>query len=670
MTPLFSVGRVRLLLENTSMAHRRCGLAIWPRYLMWDAPSQSMRPTLACVLVGLLLACIPAGADFEDVTTGSGLDSVDSGPLTIWSSYGPGVAWGDYDQDGDLDVFLTARFDHLGQETAELLGYQQLSDIPQNHSDQEAVLSTSTGQSHLMQNQGDGTFIDVSDEAGVGSSDVTTLGATWVDFDGDGDVDLYLSNYGRANLINPENSGADNQMFLNDNGTFHDVTAETRLGNPGHSSGSVWVDYDHDGDMDCYSLNFGMVDEYTNQARRESNILYRNNGDSNGDGIPEFDDQTAEAGVFGQSEGPLTDFETLIGPSLQISTTAPVNPSTQVALPSGISDSPAGSGMSWAAVWVDIDGDGWEDLFVASDFGTSPLYQNNQDGTFDLVTVELSIDFLGTAMGTHAADIDLDGDLDMCQSNFGPNYLWMNNGDSFFEASDQAGINTNILVNWDCHFFDYDLDGDMDLWFGVGRINQYISNQYNSLYRNDGDLNGDGIPDFTDVAGELGIAGTNKTMGTALADYDNDGDLDILMAHSDRPVILWRNTAVEDGTGAWLKVRLHGTELGSNSHGIGCLVKVHLEDGTVLVQHAYAGDGFLGSSDPAIHFGLGNQTIEYLEVTWSTGHTQTIEEVQINSVLDVEEELPPPVKDFSAYILAMLSLILILLLLPLLQRNT
>ena len=183
-------------------------------------------------------------------------------------------------------------------------------------------------------------------------------------------------------------------------------------------------------------------------------------------------------------------------------------------------------------------------------------------------------------------------------------------------------------------------------------------------------LNGDGIPDFTDVAGELGIAGTNKTMGTALADYDNDGDLDILMAHSDRPVILWRNTAVEDGTGAWLKVRLHGTELGSNSHGIGCLVKVHLEDGTVLVQHAYAGDGFLGSSDPAIHFGLGNQTIEYLEVTWSTGHTQIIEEVEINSVLNVEEELPPPVKDLSAYILAVLSLILILLLWPLLQRNS
>ena len=225
-----------------------------------------------------------------------------------------------------------------------------------------------------MNNQGDGTFVDVSDEVGVGSSNVTTLGATWVDFDGDGDVDLYLSNYGRADLINPYGSGENNQMFVNNNGTFQDVTDETRLGNPGHSSGSVWADYDNDGDMDCYSLNFGMVDEYTGQARRESNILYRNDGDSNGDGIPEFSDQTAEADVYGQSDSPSADFDTLIGPSLQITTTAPVNPSTQVSLPPGISNSPEGSGMSWAAVWLDADGDGWQDLFVASDFGMSPLY--------------------------------------------------------------------------------------------------------------------------------------------------------------------------------------------------------------------------------------------------------------------------------------------------------
>jgi hypothetical protein len=142
------------------------------------------------------------------------------------------------------------------------------------------------------------------------------------------------------------------------------------------------------------------------------------------------------------------------------------------------------------------------------------------------------------------------------------------------------------------------------------------------------------------------------------------------MAHADGPPRLWRNTAVEDGAGGWLKVRLHGAENGSNSHGIGCLVQVYLEDGTVLMQQAYAGDGYLGSSDPAVYFGLGQQTIDYVEVTWSTGHTQVVEDVALDSVLDVEEELPPCMPDYSIYILAVMSLGLILLLWPLLQRNS
>ncbi|MCH2637484.1 MAG: CRTAC1 family protein [Candidatus Thalassarchaeum sp.] len=417
-------------------------------------------------------------------------------------------------------------------------------------------------------------------------------------------------------------------------------------------------------------MNFGMIDEYTGLARAETNILYRNDGDSNGDGIPEFNDQTSEAGVYGHNENDVADFETQIGPALTVVLTGSASPSGQMSLPEGVREDPQGSGLSWAAVWFDADGDGWEDLYVASDFGVSPLYHNNGDGTFSLYTDSLGMTIIGTGMGAHAADIDLDGDLDLCQSNFGPNYLWINHGSSFSEDAEEVGINTNVLVNWDCHFFDYDLDGDMDLWFGVGRINQYISNQYNSLYRNDGDIDGDGILDFTDVATELGFAGANKTMGAALADIDNDGDLDLLMAHSDSPPRLWRNTAADEGAGGWLKVRLQGVEGGSNSHGIGCLVQVHLDDGTVLRQHAYAGDGYLGSSDPAIHFGLGSHTIEQIEVTWSTGHTQIIEEVNINSVLEIEEELPPYVPDFSAYILAVMSLGLILLLWPLLQRNS
>ena len=629
-----------------------------------------MRPALVYLLVALLLSCGPASAGFEPVPN-SGFEEIDSGPLTNWASYGPGVAWGDYDQDGDLDVFLTARFDHLGQETALALGFPSMGDIPENDSAHERLIENSTGQSHLLRNEGGGQFVDVSEEAGVGFPNVTTLGATWVDFDGDGDVDLYLSNYGRADLDNPEFTGEPNQMFQNQNGVFTDVTAQSNLGNPGHSSGSVWADYDHDGDLDCYSMNFGMVDELTGLARRETNILYRNDGDSNGDGIPEFSDQTKETGTFGQLESSEVDFVPLVGPALSIFPTSVTNPSAQAKLPEGVSDEPTGSGMSWAAVWFDANGDGWEDLYVASDFGISPLYQNNRDGTFELVTTEREMVRPGTGMGAHAADIDLDGDLDVCQSNFGDNFLWNNQGDTFVEQSSMGiyGEQSNTLVNWDCHFFDYDLDGDMDLWFGVGRINLDISNQYNSLYRNDGDVDGDGMIDFTDVADELGISGANKssgyarggnkTMGVALADFDNDGDLDLLLAHANAAPQLWRNTAVEDGLGGWLKVRLQGTEGGSNSHGIGCIVEVHLEDGTILKQHAYAGDGFLGSSDPSVHFGLGEQSIVEVKVKWSTGYIQSVGDVQVDSEITVIEVLPPEPIDFSMLILILMTLILV-----------
>ena len=637
---------------------------------MCDISSQSMRPALVYLLVALLLSCGPASAGFEPVSN-SGFEEIDSGPLTNWASYGPGVAWGDYDQDGDLDVFLTARFDHLGQETAIALGFPSMGDIPENHSAHERLIENSTGQSHLLRNEGGGQFVDVSEEAGVGFPNVTTLGATWVDFDGDGDVNLSLSNYGRADLDNPEFTGEPNQMFQNENGVFTDVTAQSNLGNPGHSSGSVWADYDHDGDLDCYSMNFGMVDELTGLARRETNILYRNDGDSNGDGIPEFSDQTKETGTFGQLESSDVDFVPLVGPALSIFPTSVTNPSAQAKLPEASSEAPTGSGMSWAAVWFDANGDGWEDLYVASDFGISPLYQNNRDGTFKVVTTQRDMARPGTGMGAHAADIDLDGDLDVCQSNFGDNFLWNNQGDTFVEQSSMGiyGEQSNILVNWDCHFFDYDLDGDMDLWFGVGRINLDISNQYNSLYRNDGDVDGDGMIDFTDVADELGISGANKssgyarggnkTMGVALADFDNDGDLDLLLAHANAAPQLWRNTAVEDGLGGWLKVRLQGTEGGSNSHGIGCIVEVHLEDGTILKQHAYAGDGFLGSSDPGVHFGLGEQSIVEVKVKWSTGYIQSVGDVQVDSEITIIEVLPPEPIDFSMLILILMTLILV-----------
>ncbi len=594
----------------------------------------------------------PAGVMFTDVAHERGLAEVSAGPLTEWASYGPGVAWGDYDNDGDLDIFLTASFDHLGYEVA---GNNPEAD-EENIS--AAIEAASKGISRLMRNDG-GEFVDVSKQAGVGAENSTTLGASWADYDNDGDIDLYLSNYGFADFDpNASGIGEANQMFMNNgDGTFIDVTELAGLGNSGHSSQGIWADYDHDGDLDLYSMNAGMVDEKDFEIRTETNILYRNDGDSDGDGVPEFSDQTIEAGrLSGQDAVSLVDFEPLLGEEVVIHGSAPAGPSAQVIIQGSLGTSGAGSGVSWAGIWFDYNQDGWEDLFVASDFGTSPLYENNGDGTFEIVTGEAGLNIPGTGMGVHAADVDGDGDFELCQTNFGPNYIWIREGEIFDQVLD-SDIHQNEekmpTVNWDCHFFDYDLDGDMDLFFGAGRINTWVSLQENTLFRNDGDGG------FTDVTIEAGLGGHKKTMGASVADYDNDGDIDILLGNSDSGFQLMENNAAQVTGNNWLKVDLDGEF--SNTHGIGSLVEVYLENGKVLRQQIHAGDGYLGSGDPILTFGLGQSTsVEKVKVHWSTGHIQTIEEVEVGSTLVVPEDPLVPIGNPTVTMAIVAALVLIL----------
>ena len=602
---------------------------------------------LAALLLALLFALsvfsLPSSANqsngtsavqFVDVSAAVGLAVIDPGPVTDWAAYGPGIAWGDYDDDGDLDLFVTARFDQLGLEAEE--------DLPEGSTQaaiDAAVAENSVGRTHLMRNDG-GVFTDVSEEAGVLVHNSSAIGASWADYDGDGDIDLYLSNFGFANFENVSDGteGADNIMFRNNgDGTFTDVTALAKIGNPGHSSGGIWADYDHDGDLDLYSLNAGIVDERDFQIRTETNILYRNEGDSNGDGVPEFSDQTIEAGrVSGQDLSPSEDYIPAIGAEVTIHGAAPAGPSAQVIIQNEFGLSGAGTGISWAGIWFDYNNDGWEDLFIASDFGVSPLYRNNGDGTFTIVTAEVGMTQPGTGMGVHAADYDGDGDFDLCQTNFGPNFIWRNDGSSFeklLDADMHMNDNKTPIVNWDCHWLDYDLDGDFDLFIGGGSINTYVSLQENTLFRNDGN----GV--FTDVTVEVGLGGHDKVMGASMADYDGDGDIDIMLGISNGPLKLMENNAAQVTGNDYLKVKLNGEY--SNTKGIGVLVEVKLSDGRVLIQRPYAGDGFLGSSDPIIHFGLGpDAEIEKVTVYWSTGHVQVIEEVAVNAVLSVDEEAP------------------------------
>jgi enediyne biosynthesis protein E4 len=595
----------------------------------------------------------PLGIEFTNVANVTGLSELNMGPLSNWASYGPGTSWGDYDGDGDLDLYVTARFDQLGMETED--------SFPEGTNDsivEAAIVENRSGQTYLMRNDG-GVFVDVSEAAGVKLVNSTAIGASWADFDGDGDVDLYISNFGKADFddLDVASQGEENVMFANNgDGTFTDVTLLCNLGNPGHSTGGLWADYDHDGDLDLYSLNSGIVDERDFDMRPETNILYRNEGDSDGDGVPEFSDQTIEAGkLSGQELNPMADFIPAVSDE-SLEKNEEGTPVENLPLLDGNVLSPAGSGVSWAGLWFDYNQDGWEDLFVASDFGISPLYKNNGDGTFDLVTSSVGMALQGTGMGAHAADVDGDGDFDLCQTNFGPNFIWYNlNGDSFDRILDSDYHNNDdkrITVNWDCHFFDYDLDGDFDLFTTAGRINTYVPTQENTLFRNDGD------GQFTDITIESGLGGHNKSMGASTIDYDNDGDIDIIVANSDGPLQFYENNAAQVTGNHWLRVKLEGNY--SNSQGIGVLVEVEFTDGHVISQQTYAGSGYLGSGDPSVHFGLGSGEVSELRVHWSTGHTQVVKNVTIDQTFLVVEEAPPPVEDDLNLALIAIGLVAIL----------
>ncbi|MDP6326427.1 MAG: VCBS repeat-containing protein, partial [Candidatus Thalassarchaeaceae archaeon] len=343
---------------------------------------QKSQSRLSLLLFAMLLASVfsptlgvamqnsgddPAGVSFTEVSNSSGLAEINPGPLFSWASYGPGAAWGDYDGDGDLDLYVTVRHDHQGYETREAFAEGVNDSIIAT-----AIAENDSGETFLLENR-DGQFVDVSENAGVKLLDSTAIGATWADYDNDGDFDLYISNYG----VHPSNEtngtgGVPNIMFANNgNGTFTDVTNLTNLGNPGHSTSGLFADYDHDGDLDIYSLNAGTVDEDVFLVRTETNILYRNDGDSNGDGVPEFSDQTIEAGrVSGQDLNPLFDFIPEIAEE-KSHPSAIVEPPTSGSVmgSSTMDSSSAGTGVSWAGLWFDYNQDGWSDLFVASDFG-------------------------------------------------------------------------------------------------------------------------------------------------------------------------------------------------------------------------------------------------------------------------------------------------------------
>jgi len=505
----------------------------------------------------------------------------------IFEAKGGGACVLDYDGDGRLDLYFV------------------------NGSTLEDVERGVRRPGALYRAQGDGTYLDVTREAGV-PGPLWGMGCAVADYDNDGFADLL------ALGLNG------NALYRNDGGRrFADVTQRAGLGSDRWSTSAAFLDYDRDGDLDVYvaanievdvrrrPLSFPGPDCNYRGSRvlcgprglpGARDVLYRNEGDGT------FADVTRAAGVL-----------------------------------------EAAPRYGLGVVAGDYDSDGWPDLYVANDTTPSYLYRNRGDGTFEdvalLAGVAVSDDGLEQAgMGTDFGDYDNDGWLDLTKSNFAfeVTNLYHNEGGSHFtEHTRKAGIAlaTVPLVRWGTKFLDYDNDGWLDIVVAAGHVYPHLRrhpvagegyDQPRLLFRN----RGDGT--FADVSlrSGPGIRAERSSRGLAVGDLDDDGDLDLVVANIDAVPSVLRNDG--GNAGNWLSVRLRGRA--SNRMGLGS--RLRLAAGSLrLVREATTSGSIFSASDSRVHFGLGAASAADLEVLWPSGKVQKLERLPANRLVEVDEDL-------------------------------
>ncbi len=501
----------------------------------------------------------------------------------ILEANGCGCAFIDYDNDGWMDIFL-------------LSGTRLEGDPP------EAT-------NRLYKNNRDGTFTDVTEQSGlkaVGWANGVCVG----DYNNDGHDDIFCTYYGQNRLY--KNNG---------NGTFTDVTKDAGLFQPGLArwgAGCAFLDYNRDGHLDLFVSNYIRFSIEHIPAPGENStcnwkgipvncgprglptgrhLLYRNNGDGT------FTDVTKQAGIAGATES---------------------------------------YGMTVVA--ADFDEDGWTDIFVACDSTPSLLFMNNHDGTFreEGVTrgVALSEDGMEQAgMGVGIGDYNLDGHLDLFKTHFIGDTcgLYRNDGKGNFDEMTRAskiGVETHY-TDWGAGMVDLDNDGNPDLLFVTGgvypeverKLPQYPYKTPRVLFRN----LGNGAFEEIETAGE-GITTPHSSRGCAFGDFDNDGDIDVLIVNMNEPPSLLRND-LKPGQN-WLKVKLEGVK--SNRSAIGARVLVHY--GTkVQVQPVLSQSSYYSCNDPRLHFGLGASVDAIVDVFWPSGVKEQYSKIAANQLVTIRE---------------------------------
>jgi len=549
--------------------------------------ASGLAPLCLLALVSITLAVTPTTfaaeapwPQFTDVTEPAGIKLKhclgDFEMSNIVEATGPGCAIFDYDNDGLMDLYFVNGRWH--------------SDI----SDNRGRALKGKLQNALYHNNGDGTFTDVTEKAGVaGYEDSYGMAASAADYDNDGYLDLFVCNYGKCILYHN-----------NKDGTFTDVTKKAGLECPGWALAAPWFDYNRDGFLDVFVVHYLEYDkgafQRTGAYYKAENFpgplsypglpdhLYRNNGDGT------FTDVTREVGLW----------------------------------------EPTGRGMG--AVACDIDGDGDIDIYVTNDAMANSLWVNDGKGHFKDMATETGTAFGEggqgvSSMGPFVADVDRNGLLDILVPDMGYSCLMLQTRKGFFtDVTAQSGVALlcGQYTGWGGLLNDYDNDGYVDLFIANGDPHHlYVEEANIARY--------DGKGKFTDMARQSGDFFGRKYVGrgAAFADFDNDGDIDILVnTINDLPRLL-RN----DGGNRlnWLKVVPIRKDTGMVA--IGATVQVRA-NGMMMVQPVIAVNGYLTSSDPRPHFGLGKaDKAESVEIVWPDGKKQVLTDVKANQILKVRQ---------------------------------
>jgi hypothetical protein len=558
---------------------------------------------LALLLAAQAAAGAPQAAwpvTFTDVAAPAGLThaSVYGGvdrKRFIVETNGAGAALLDYDGDGWLDALVLS-----GSRLAD--GTRREAAWPKG----EAPTS------RLYRNRRDGTFEDVTARSGL----ERTRWASSVcagDYDNDGRVDVFVTSFGR------------NALYRNAGGRFEDVTAASGLAATADrwGSGCTFVDYDRDGRLDLFVANYLRFDlETASEPGQGANCVFKGVPVNCGPkGLP-FDANLLYRNAGGRFE--------------------------DVSDRSGVAKVTGRYAMTAAA--ADFDGDGWTDVYVACDSTPSILYRNNKDGTFTDTAVESGVAYgeLGNAqagMGLAVADYDRDGALDLLKTHFSDDIpaLYRGLGRGLYEdVAMAAGLSVeNRYVEWGAGLPDLDNDGWPDLVYVTGhvypeieaKLPQYPHRGPRVVFRNQG---GRRFEDVSALSGE-GATTRHSSRGAAFGDYDNDGDVDVLVMNMNEPPSLLRNDYA--GPNGWIAVALSGTR--SNRTGVGAIVRVTVNGRTtartVLSQSSY------GSVDDfRLHFGLGSASrADAIEVVWPSGQVDRLKDVEGRRVVIIREESAP-----------------------------